>query len=352
VSQKTAKLVLCSLKAMFGLETIKAPKAEENYSTMGYYYAPVSNRAGFSQGIIQNAAHTSGGVEVATGKSMGLTGGRITNPAAVERISKQLAREGSQTTENLQPIFNDKGKLVAYERSIDPTQLSALNQDTHMGRMIGVWQGRQVEEGLTQEFNKSFVDVLHDNYKNASKDEKQGYVDLNDPKSWGNDKVNLDALHLMTPETREYIKDKFGEQFMVRRDLINDAIGYRKATIGDAWTGNCRWSDETQAGVRNLCMSVFGNKAYAQMVNSENDWKYLVREAKTNIVVKSVIVPLANFASNLLQLASRGVPMAHMATSIPKKIAEAEAYQKDVWPHESRRTTSCSRGSSGLHCSA
>lgn len=306
----------------------KGSKAEENYSTMGYYYAPVSNRAGFSQGIIQNAAHTSGGVEVATGKSMGLTGGRITNPAAVERISKQLSREGSQTTENLQPIFNDKGKLVAYERSIDPTQLSALNQDTHMGRMIGVWQGRQVEEGLTQEFNKSFVDVLHDNYKNASKDEKQGYVDLNDPKSWGNDKVILDALHLMTPETREYIKDKFGEQFMVRRDLVNDAIGYRKATIGDAWTGNCRWSDETQAGVRNLCMSVFGNKAYAQMVNSENDWKYLVREAKTNIVVKSIIVPLANFASNLLQLASRGVPMAHMATSIPKKIAEAEAYQK------------------------
>lgn len=303
-------------------------KVEGSFNSRGYYFAPVSGRAAFSQGIVQNAANTAGGVEIATGRSQSLTGGLINNPVVVDRIAKQLHREGA-TSENLMPIFNDQGKVVAFERGVDPSQLSALNADTHLGRMMGSWHGRQVEEGISGEFNNSLVDKLLDMYNSASKTDKaNAYVDLFDPKSYGTDPVIRDAISLMTPGTREYIKNAFGDQFMVRKDMLNDVIGYRKASVGDAWTGNTRWNQQTQKGVRDLAIAVFGNKAYANMVNAESIWQEGVTIAKTAIVVKSVIVPVANFASNLLQLAGRGVSMNDMIKSIPRKVAEAEAYTK------------------------
>lgn len=303
-------------------------KAEGNYESRGYYYAPVSSRAAFSQGIMQNATNTAGGVEIATGRNQGMTAGRITNPVEVARIAKQLHREGA-TTENLMPVFNENGQLVAFDRGVDPTQMIALNTDKHIGRMMGAWHGRQVEEAIGNEFNKQLIDNLSGIYNSAPKhDQKTAFIDLFDPKTYGNDPVIKDAVSLMTPETREYIKMAVGDKFMVRRDMVDDAIGYRKATVGDAWTGNTRWSDETQKHVRNMAIAAFGNKAYAYMVNAEGIWQEGVTIAKTNIVVRSVIVPLANFTSNLLQLAARGVPMTNMARNIPRKIAEAEAYTK------------------------
>lgn len=303
-------------------------KAEENFGSRGYYYAPVNSRAAFSQGIIQNAAHTAGGVEIATGRSQGLTAGRITNPVEVARIAKQLHREGG-TSENLLPVFNDQGKVVAFDRGVDPARLASLNGDTHMGRMMGAWHGRQVEEAIGGEFNKQLVDNVHGVYQAALRhDQKTAFVNLFDPASYGNDPVIKDAVSLMTPETRAYIKDAVGDQFMVRRDMLNDVVGYRKATIGDAWTGNTRWNQETQKQVRNMAIAAFGNKAYAHMVNAEGIWQEGVSIAKTNIVVRSVIVPLANFTSNMLQLAARGVPVTDMVRNMPRKIAEAEAYTK------------------------
>jgi hypothetical protein len=44
------------------------------------------------------------------------------------------------------------------------------------------------------------------------------------------------------------------------------------------------------------------------------------------IVVKSVVVPVANLISNGYQLASRGVPLKAIITGMPKKTAEVKAY--------------------------
>ena len=309
----------------------KGSKAEGTGESKGYYYLPVSARAAFTQGIMQNIQHSAGGVDKQMGHSLELTAGVINNPVTVAQIAQQLGREGKSTTENLMPIFNKAGRVVAFERSVDPSKLTALDQDTNLARMVGVWRGRQVEEQVAQEFNRQLIDKLHAMYKADLKSDsanRSQYIDLLNSKSYGNDKIIKDAIALMTPETRAYAKELFGDKLMVRRDLVNDVIGYRKASIGDAWTGTSRWSPETQAAVKNVMMSLMGNKAYQHLINAEGILKEVVGETKSLIMIKSLVMPAINIASDTVQLITRGVALSTIMSSTPKKVAEVLYYVK------------------------
>lgn len=58
------------------------------------------------------------------------------------------------------PSYGAQGKVVAYERSLAPERLDALNRNKHIGEMIGAWAGRRAEEELTRDFNRMLVDQL------------------------------------------------------------------------------------------------------------------------------------------------------------------------------------------------
>lgn len=304
---------------------------EQSGASRGYYFAPVSARAAFNQGIMQNAQHTAGGVNSLTGYSVErVTGGRIENPAIVARFKNRMGKERN-TVENLMPIYDETGEVVAFERGVDPVQLARLNQDTHLAKMIGVWRGRQVEEAMSSEFNKRLVDALHKMHAKdtrGSVSKQKEYVDLWDPDSYGNDPVIKDAMKLMTYETRSYVRSVFGDHFYVRKDLVNDVVGYRSASVRDAWSKISRWSPETQQKIQDLSMLVWGNEAYRKLLNFEQGWQNLMKDARTMIVVKSIIVPMANFASGMLQLLVRGVPMVTIAQSLPKKMVEIQHYTR------------------------
>ena len=292
-----------------------------------YYFAPVSGRAPYNQGILQNVRQTAGGVDVSTGYTLGaMTAGRITNKVDVARIAKRYANEG-QVKEPLLPVYNEKGQIVAFERSVDPQQMARLERDTHLAKMIGVWRGRQVEEAKAQHFNTVLIDSLHQMYEtDVSNGKGVEYVDL-----FGNldDEVLKDAVGLITPEVRRHIESLFGQDgFPVRKDMLADAMGYRNATIGDAWTGNSRWSPAFQDKVKTLAMGVMGNAAYQKLVNAEKILQNYVSDARVVIVVKSVVVPLTNLIGNIYQLAGRGVPLAHIFRGLPRKTAEVDAYVK------------------------
>jgi hypothetical protein len=296
-----------------------------------YYFAPVSARSPFSQGITQNVRDTAGGVESSSGFTTGMTAGRITEKTLVENLSKSIRFERADTSENLMPVFDDMGKVVAYERGIDPSHLTRMNVNTHMAKVIGVWRGRQVEEAKAGVFNQRLVHALHDMYqedmKTSSGNQSQ-YLDLFDSRDL--DDVQQDAVALMSKEMRSYVKSVYGgDAFYVRRDMFNDAMGYRKASVGDAWTGNTRWSPVVQNQVRSLALSVMGNDAYRLVLSREQDIQGLVKSARQLIIVKSVIVPAANLISNIYQMLSRGVPMRNIVRSMPKKVAEINTYTKN-----------------------
>lgn len=294
-----------------------------------YYFAPVQAQAPFSQGILQNVRNTAGGVDLGTGFTMGtMVAGRITDKPSVDRITKALAR-GERGNEPLLPVYDANGNVVAYEQSIDPNMLKHIEGENHLARAIGVWRGRQVEEAKAQRFNDMLIENLHSMYENdikMSASNKSQYINLLGSKL---DPVTADALKLMNSETRQKAESLFGEgELWVRRDMLNDALGYRAASVGDAWSGNSRWSPETLDTFKKAMLGVFGNRAYKYVMGGENLVQNLVKEAKTLIVVKSVVVPAVNFLANLYQMVARGVPVKNIAKSIPQKTAEINQYLK------------------------
>ena len=294
-----------------------------------YYFAPVQAQAPFSQGILQNVRNTAGGVDLGTGFTMGaVVAGRITDKPSVDRITKALAR-GERGNEPLLPVYDTNGNVVAYEQSVDPNILKHIEGENHLARAIGVWRGRQVEEAKAQRFNDMLIENLHSMYENdikMSASNKSQYVNLLGSKL---DPVTADALKLMNSETRQKAESLFGPgELWVRRDMLNDALGYRAASVGDAWSGNSRWSPETLDTFKKAMLGVFGNRAYKYVMGGENLVQNLVKEAKTLIVVKSVVVPAVNFLANLYQMVARGVPVKNIAKSIPQKTAEINQYLK------------------------
>ena len=294
-----------------------------------YYFAPVQAQAPFSQGILQNVRNTAGGVDLGTGFTMGtMVAGRITDKPSVDRITKALAR-GERGNEPLLPVYDANGNVVAYEQSIDPNMLKHIEGENHLARAIGVWRGRQVEEAKAQRFNDMLIENLHSMYENdikMSASNKSQYVNLLGSKL---DPVTADALKLMNSETRQKAESLFGPgELWVRRDMLNDALGYRAASVGDAWSGNSRWSPETLDTFKKAMLGVFGNRAYKYVMGGENLVQNLVKEAKTLIVVKSVVVPAVNFLANLYQMVARGVPVKNIVKSIPQKTAEINQYLK------------------------
>jgi len=298
-------------------------------SSRGYYFSATPSRATFNQGILQNVRTTVNGVDAATGFTMGMTAGRITDRQLVAKIFRDMGKE--KATENLLPVYNEMGVAVAFERSIDPAQLQRLQYNTHLAKNIGIWRGRQAEEQSGQIYNEYLIEALHkvweaDQQRGTGKDQ---YVDLFDKRALAKDPVLSDAVSLMTAQTKRTAQALFGkDHFWVRKDMLEDAMGYRQASIGDAWTGTTRWSQATQDQVRNLAISVFGNEAYRYLVQAEKTVQNFVQDARVIIVVKSMIVPAANFVSNLYQLAGRGVPLGSMVRQFPRKTAEVNAYVK------------------------
>ena len=309
-----------------------AQSSLDRSAPQSYYFAPVNGRSNFNQGIVQNVRQTMGGVDSITGYTVGgLTGGRITDPRQVARIAAALSTgRYTEKGSNLLPVYNAKGDVVAYERSADPAMLQALNYNTNFGEVMGAWKGRLAEETLAVQSNQVSVEYMAEMYRkdtfNNSANKAQ-YVDLFDGKLHNKYPVIEDALKLFTPSTVDAIHAQFPDgRFWVRKDMLDNVIGYRSATVGDAWTGNTYWSKETQEAIRKTAMLAFGNKAYAMLVNAEQTLQGVVQDAKTLIIIKSIVVPVANMMSNMLQLVARGVPVRSILAGLPKKLAETRQY--------------------------
>lgn len=302
--------------------------AEQGALKKGYYFSNVSGRSVYNQGILQTVHTTVSGVDPVTGFTTAhATAGRIVDPAIVDRVTKRL-RLNQKGKEPLLPVYDNDGNVSAYERSIDPDQEARLQKSTNMADMLGVWRGRQAEEMLAERFNETLIDRLHNIWDKEEITRRDEYVNIFDPKTLREDKVLTDAVRLIPRDTRAYIDRKFGDGFWVRRDMLNDALGYRAASVGDAWTGNTRFSEETQKNIRQIATGVFGIDAYKRLVQGEKLIQNVITDLRVLVVVKSVIVPFTNLVANLYQLSARGVPLANSIKGMPKKTAELNGYIK------------------------
>jgi hypothetical protein len=308
----------------------KGSSVELGQELKSYYYAPLSGRAIFNQGIMQNVRHTAGGVDATSGFTVGMTAGRVTGKQQIARILSRMGQEKS-TVETFMPVYDSVGEVIALERSVDPKIAAKLNNSKDLARMIGVWRGRQVEEATSQIYNEQLIDKLkamYDEDMKVSSSNKAQYVNLLDNKTAKGNPVIADAVSLFTNETLDYIRSKFGQDFWVRRDMVRDAVGERSASIGDLWSGVSNMSKDNRDHLRKALVGALGIDAYRKVVGAERLLQNFMADMRTLIVVKSVIVPAANFVSNIYQLISRGVPMLYIAKTMPAKLTEIDSYAK------------------------
>lgn len=304
------------------LRDYESSKHDPDKAKKGYYISEVSTRAGFNQGIVQNAQKSYFGVDTLMGITIqGHTSGIISDGLEVNKINRLVDR--GIDIGNLMPIMAFNGKVVAYERTMDPSVTALLKEDTNIARMAGVWKGRQVEEIQAQAANEILVDNLKQMYETAG-DRKHEFVDILDPKYLKNNPLVKDAISIISSDTIRYINQTMDGKFMVRSDMVQDVVGYRGMSIGELWTLDT--DNRFKKGIKDSLELLLGKDAYKILIKGETLLENLVAEAKTNIVVRSMIVPAINIVSNMYVMFGMGVPISTMSKGIRDKTVETEKY--------------------------
>lgn len=306
--------------------------------SMGYYFCDFANKPMFNEGTMQIINMTANGVDLNSGFSTEMMGGYITDRNSVRAIAKQADQFGTSeygqkkiaNEERLLPVFDENGNIFAYERLLDPAMISKLQKDTDITNMLGVWNGRQLEERMAKETNQKLIDAL---FKQWNRDKgyltkRKGYVDVFEEAR--TNPVLADAVRLINPDLRNMIESKFGEHFMVRRDQLDDVIGVRSASVSDIYTGVSYWSPKILEQIKRFATLIFRTEdnAYEKLIKGERALQYATASARKLIVVKSTVVPMINIASNLLQLKTYGLGIDDFK-EIPSIISQIETYLKN-----------------------
>lgn len=300
-----------------------------------YYYSTTAGRSTYQQGILQTVQSSYFGVNSHTSYSVsGQTAGVISGQDLVNLLDDfQNGRARINPTETLLPIYDEDGNLIAYERSMTKDKLALLDRNEDLGEMLGAWAGRQAEEELALQYNAVLVKRLKDMWDAAKvAGRTDEFVDLS---KRSNDKVVEDARKLIPFEVRDLLKAEFGaDGYMVRRDLLDNVLGYRLPSVSDMWSETSNnVPKEAKAAFRKTATVLFGlvgkeNDAFKYLVTSEKLWQTAISGAKNIIVVSSVVVPVANLASNFLQLMLNGVSPRDIMKGMLTKLLEIEQYQK------------------------
>jgi len=301
-----------------------------------YYQSSVGGKAQFRQGVAQTVHETWQGVDSRTGAPVGEHAGLMTGRSA-QRVARQAYRDSGQNdgvpaAEYLRPVFGANGEVTAYVRTMDPARLDKLPRDEHLGRMLGVWMGRILEETVAEDTNKELVTTMKALWDEAvatgDPAEIKQFVNVADPEQ--KDAVIRDAWNTLGWRIKEEITEQFGEKnlFMVRRDQVEDTIGFRAASVTDPWTGVSRWSETSQKHVREA-LELFGPSTFVWLKKAENLVHDAVSYAKTTIIIRSVVVGVGNFLSNFLHMSLAGMSIVDIAVKSREKFSEITEYVKN-----------------------
>lgn len=297
----------------------KRPKNDIHKEPAGYYVSPLNSSRPFAQGIIQNAIKTINGVDaVGATASTGRTLGINFNLQDLDSFKPE-----SDTDFGIIPMYDSEGNVVALERSMDTEVLDAVGINMNLPELMGIWRGRQVEESLASNFNTVVIDQLNTEYEESRV--KDQFINILDKKSYKDDKVLLDAVSILNKEAIDYAAKKYGK-LMVKKEMLNNVVGYRQLGAASFFDGTINMKEGTRKKITQIMESYIGERAYYHLVRGEDALRGIVGDAKQLIVVKSVIVPAINALSNVVHLMARGVPLASIATGIPRKLAEMERY--------------------------
>ena len=296
---------------------------------LGIYYTSFDHTNYLNPGALQMTASTANGINLTSGTSLAPNGGVVADPKDVARITDNIGRYSAKEGEDLIPLFDENGDITSYERTISPKLLGNpkyLKPTTDYAQLLGIQEGRDIEENLVSKFNHGIVNLLKEQYDEAvNAGTSKDYVDV----FAETDPVVANVVQSMPRGLRNYIVDTFGgNHFYVLRSEVNDVIGYHSASITDSWTGESRLPEPVQKLIVNSCELFMGHRAFALLKQFENGERALVNYAKNSLIVRSVVVPATNYLANNIQLLVEGVSPVAIAKYTPVVIKELNQYIK------------------------
>ena len=334
-----------------GYKRVADATADRDFSTVnrGYYVTSTKQTGTYSQGVMQLIQDTYRGVDATTGLSVnGQTAGIISG-SSVEVVTDHMNTLSNGLPDNkeaLLPVYDMDG-VLHYERYMNPDIVEKYTAPkSNLALMLGVWAGRQVEEKFAQKYNNLLIDELKRIYDTRGDNDDELFVNLPElaaqQKAWDRatvaerrrmkkpDRVFVESWNVISPQTKRHIEEVFGkDQFYVRKDQMNTALGYRDPSVVDLWTGNTRVPEALREGVQAITSTFMGKNAMKAMVATEGAVQGVVSNAKDLIVVRSLVVPYMNTQANVVQLSTRGVPLKTQIASYKAKLSEIEQFNKN-----------------------
>lgn len=290
---------------------------EQKVSNNGVHY--------MVQDIVVQSFH-SGALQVVNNTAMGID---IDSGFANNTIPY---RDGmtSNKDEIVVPCYYHNAKKMHYE--VIPVQ-SVEEKD--LDSVIGDWMARYEIENNVDSANDMCMAELRKLYDkdptskrniNLSKlikeDGKINEVEFKKANLSNYQKKAIERL-FNCPRILPFIEKYFPDGLIVRRDLIDDALGMESASIVDIYTGNNNLPRIVNDSFKMFC-NVFGGERGAMRLEAE--LRAITKVAKNSQVIKSVVVPVANFTANVIQMWMTGIPLNIIAKGYITKAKECNRF--------------------------
>lgn len=290
---------------------------EQKVSANGIHY--------MVQDIVVQSFH-SGALQVVNNTAMGID---IDNGFSKNTVPYQAGMT-SNKDEIIVPCYYHGARTMHYE--VIPVQPV---EDVALDSLIGDWMARYKIESNVDSANDMCMAELRKLYDkdptskrniNLSKlvDENGKIIDSEFKKA-NLSKYQRKAIERLfnCPRILPVIEKYFPNGLIVRRDLIDDALGMESASIVDIYTGNNNLPKVVNESLKAFCV-VFGGERGAMQLEAE--LRAITKVAKNSQVIKSVVVPVANFTANVVQMWMSGIPLHIILKGYYAKAKECNRY--------------------------
>ena len=312
-----------------------------NKEPMYYYHSNNGGEPRWIAGVMSTLQTTVGGVNPISGRSVngsmtpGVWGSKEkTTLATLKRSQIDELFDANKpmptgTQSYMQPTLNRAGSIMGYSYQIPRANKEAhLDIDNDFTKVMAAWEGRIAEEIQAEKYNEMLLQRLREMYvKDARQGNAYQYITINKNST---DAQLKEIYELMPIEMKEAAKDIWPNgDIKVRKDLLNNAFGYREPSVLNMWTGQTGYSKEFQKAFVSIAETFLGKNAAKYLRLGERGIMEFVKEMKDWIVVRSVVVSAANIVSNMVHLATVGISPVTMAKDMSVAVLAAEEYRRN-----------------------
>lgn len=308
---------------------------------MYYYHSNNGGEPRWIAGVMSTLQTTVGGVNPISGRSVngsmtpGIWGSQQKTTLAtlkrgqIDDLFDANKPMPSGFSNYMQPTLNRAGSIMGYSYQIPSANKEAhLDTDNDFTKVMAAWEGRIAEEIQAEKYNEMLLQRLREMYvKDARQGNAYQYITINKNST---DPQLKEIYELMPIEMKEAAKEIWPNgDIKVRKDLLNNAFGYREPSVLNMWTGQTGYSKEFQKAFVSIAETFLGKNAAKYLRLGERGIMEFVKEMKDWIVVRSVVVSAANIVSNMVHLATVGVSPVTMAKDMSVAVLAAEEYRRN-----------------------